>query len=127
MARIESVAMEDGSQRSITNGRRVTVGVLLAYGGWDESPGLVIRWKDVHIRDQMEPGNLAGIVASLMAVIFVSAGIASIFTGKIFMKNRGFPLDRTDGVVRFHACILFQFIFGGVLLYAAYCWMDFSS
>jgi hypothetical protein len=71
----------------------------------------------------MEPRLIAIIGSFLMAALFTVTGIASLATGKNYMKNRNAPLDKVHGRVRFYTCVIFQFAFAAVLLFAAYRWL----
>lgn len=74
----------------------------------------------------MEPRIIASIAAFVMASIFLITGIMSLFTGKIYMQNRGTRLDKIHGAFLFYTSIVFQFIFAASLFAAAHSWYSGS-
>ncbi len=74
----------------------------------------------------MEPRIIASGAAFVMASIFLITGIMSLFTGKIYMKNRNSHVDKVHGAFVFYASIIFQFGFAAALYFFAYGWHSAS-
>ncbi|OYV07075.1 MAG: hypothetical protein CFE26_02920 [Verrucomicrobiales bacterium VVV1] len=62
----------------------------------------------------------------MTASIFSGTGMASLVTGKNYMKNRSSRLDKVHGRFLFYTCITFQFLFAAILIFAAYRWQSNS-
>lgn len=70
----------------------------------------------------MEPRIIASGAAFVMASIFLITGIMSLFTGKIYMKNRNSQVAKVHGAFVFYSSIIFQFGFAAFLFAAARHW-----